>query len=165
MTDDPTKVFRSYTVINCGTLTPTEANWQALINAAKTQPFCAGILALARASQNYISAGKRSYGTGQELKNTLVTFEIDEADKTAALALLDQRATADGCAGNYATELAGVLQFEIRAAATSLGYTPTQASKLTVTLVNSTGCWDRDCAIQAVQAYLVTNDAVWHAPA
>lgn len=164
-TDDPTQVFRSYSIINAGTLNPTEAQWQSLIAAAKLQPFCAGIIAMARATQNFLSANIRSLGTGNVLKNTLAVFEVAAANKDTALALLDARALADGRQGNIPTELAGVLQFEIRAAAVALGYTQTAANKLTVSLINTTGQFDRDTANATAKAYLAANSAIWFAPA
>lgn len=158
------QVFRSYSDINVGILTPNEAQWTLLIGAAKQQPFCAGIIAMARACQNFLSASKRSLGAGYELKNTLAVFEVEETNKTAALGLLDTQAAAYGVAGNTADKLTGVLQHELRAAAVALGYGG-QATQLTVTLVNGVGYWDRDGAINTVQQYLIDNDAVWHAPA
>lgn len=164
MSDDPTQVLRLYFVIDVSTLAavPTEAQWQSLIQQAKTKPLAAAILGFARASQNFITAHKRALGTGL-MKYTLGVFEIEASQKAAALTLLNTEAAKDSVIGSATAKFAGTLQHELRQAAVDLGYTTTQANKLVVTVINAPGLFDRDSAMAAAQQYLADNDAVWHA--
>ncbi len=160
-TDDPAQVLRVYYTIDVSTLaaTPTEAQWQKLLNAASEKPLSAYINAHALTSENFISNTRRARGTGL-MKWTLGGFEISQAQKTAARAFLDTQAAVWGVSGTPKAEFKGVLQGELRQAATDLGYTTAQANKINVTVVNVTAL-DRTNAVADVKAYLVTNHAIW----
>jgi hypothetical protein len=162
--DDPLSVLRLYFVIDVSTLaaTPTEAQWHALITQTKTKMLSAGIIALARSTKNYINASFRAQGTGL-MKYTLGGFEINADDKDEALALLNSAATTYSVTGNATEKFAGCVQTELRAAALDLGYSAAQANKINVAVVNEPGAFDRASAIEAVQAYLAANAAVWYA--
>lgn len=155
--------LRIYFVVNSGTLTPTELQWTQFFQQAKTKPLASAILAAAKASQNFIAASKRSLGTGNVLKNTLCAFEVDSEDAAAVIAVLDAQAALRGISGTRTQKFVGCLQAEMREAVVDLGFTVNQANNLTVTLVNTVGQFTRDAAISAVQSYLATNSAVWHA--
>jgi hypothetical protein len=157
--DNPALVLRLYCVIDVSAMaaTPTEEQWQALIARTKRKPLASAIISFAKASQNYLSASFRSL----DAKRTLAWFEIDAADKSAALTTLNTQATADSVSGSVTAKFVGVLQYELRAAAVDLGYTQTQANKLVVTVVNDPGVFDRASAIEKVIAYLAANAAVW----
>jgi hypothetical protein len=155
---------RVYFVVNSGTLTPTEPQWLSFFNQAKTKPLAAAILAAAHSSQNFIAASKRSQGTGNVLKNTLCAFEIASENVAACIAVLNAQATIRGVSGTVAQKFVGVLVGEMRDSVVDLGFTVPQSQQLTVTLVNGVGSFDRMGAISAVQSYLATNDAIWHAP-
>lgn len=153
---------RVYFVIGTGTLpTPSEAQWISLVNQAKTKPLAAAILSAARAAQNFISASKRSQGVAALRKNTLCGFEVESNQVPAIQIVLDAQAAIRGVAGNNVAKFQGVLQGELQDSAIDLGYTVPQSAQLSVTVIN-TGSFARDLAIVAVQAYLVTNDAIWH---
>lgn len=154
---------RVYFVVNSGALTPTETQWRAFFQQAKTKPLATAILAAAKSSQNFIAASKRSQGTGNVLKNTLCAFEVASEEAAAVIAVLDAQAAVRGVTGTRTQKFVGVLQAEMREAVVDLGFTVNQATNLTVTLVNTVGQFTRDAAITAVQQYLLTNTAVWHA--
>lgn len=164
MADDPTQVLRVYFVVDVSAMAviPNEGQWQALVQAARGRSLCTAIIGFVRASQNDISLHKRAQGTGL-MKLTLGMFEIDIEHKQTALTVLNTIAASYNVTGTALAKFAGCLQKELRDAAVSLGYTTTQANKLTVTMLNPAGVFDRDGATQAVQAYLATNDAIWHA--
>lgn len=164
MADDPTQVLRVYFVVDVSAMAavPTEDQWRSLVQVARGRPLCTAIIGFVRASQNDISLHKRAQGTGL-MKLTMGVFEIDQDDKAAALTILNTIAASYSVTGTALVKFAGCLQKELRDAAVSLGYTTTQANKLTVTVLNPAGVFDRDGATQAVQAYLATNDAIWHA--
>lgn len=155
---------RVYFVVNSGTLTPSEAQWRNFFQQAKTKPLATAILAAAKASQNFIAASKRSQGTGNVLKNTLCAFEVASEDAATVIAVLDAQAATRGVTGTRTQKFVGVLQSEMREAVLDLGFTVNQANNLTVMLVNTVGQFTREAAIAAVQAYLITADAIWHTP-
>lgn len=145
----------------------TEANWIALNAAAKLQPLAAAILAAAqgRGAEKYVTAHKRSLNAAHLLLNTLVGFEVDRVEVDALLVVLDTQAALRGVVGNTRAKFVGVLQGEMQDGALSLGYTPANAAKLTVTLINADvpGTFSRDLAIQQAQDYLAENAAIWYA--
>lgn len=155
---------RVFFVISTGTLpSPSEAQWVSLVQKDKTQPLSAAVLAAARASQNYISASKRSY----DLKYTLCTFEVEDSQVAGITAVLDAQAALRGVAGTLKQKFTGVLQGELRDSAVALGYTVNQSNQLAVTLINNGG-FDRMVAIAATawpDGYLFINRALWYAPA
>jgi hypothetical protein len=153
---------RVYFVVNSGTLTPSELQWTQFFQQAKSKPLAAAILSAARSSQNLIGASKRSQGAGNLLKNTLCVFEIASENVAACVVVLNAQAVIRSVAGTMAQKFIGVLQAEMRDSVVDLGFTALQSQQLTVTLVNGVGTFTRAAAISAVQAYLVTNTAVWH---
>lgn len=155
---------RVYFIISTGTLpSPTEVKWGQLIQQDKTKPLSAAILAAARASQNYISASKRSF----DLKYTLCSFEVEDRQVAGITAVLNAQAVIRGVTGTLKQKFTGVLTGELRESALDLGYTVNQSNQLAVTLINNGG-FDRMTAIAAVawpDGYLALNAALWYAPA
>lgn len=156
--------LRVYLVIHANTVAiPTENQWQALMNATKGKPMASAIVLAARSACNHITVSKRNLGTNT-MRYTLGIFEIEDNQQAALLTLLDTQALAHNVTGSVRTKLAGVLQAELRAAATDLGY-GAQANNLTLTLVNAAiaNTFDVDVAVTQVQAYLAANAAIWYA--
>lgn len=162
MSDDPLQVLRIYFVIDVTTLaTPTEQQWQDLMRAARDKPLAAAIRGFARSSVGLLECSKRARGT-RLMQLTMCVFELDADHKAEALTILNAQATARGVSGTPMQKFAGVLQAELRESAVGLGYTTTQANKLTVTVINTPGVFTRMEAITAAQNYLANNDAIWH---
>lgn len=165
--------IRIYLDIGTGTLpSPSDVQWLALMGRARTKPLSAAILAAARAAQNFISATKRSQGTGQINKHTLVCFEVERDQVSAIQAVLDAQAALRSIVGNNFVKIPAVLLAELRDSAVDLGYTVAQANQLSVTLINQPGypqTWSRGYpdsgagAIPQAQAYLAARAAVWYA--
>lgn len=155
--------IRCYFAVNSGTLTPSEPQWVSFFQQARTKPLATAIINAARASQNFISASKRSQGAGNVLKNTLCAFEIASENVQACLNVLNVQAAIRGVTGTTTQKFVGVLQAEMREAVVDLGFTVLQSQQLTVTLVNTVGQFARDNAIAAVQSYLAANAAAWYA--
>lgn len=153
---------RVYFVVNAGTLTPTENQWTNFFQQARTKPLATAIMDAAQASQNRISASKRSQGSGAVLKNTLVAFEIASEFVSGCITVLNAQATLRSVAGTMSQKLIGVLQGEMRDSVVDLGFTVPQSQQLTVILVNTPGVFDRSAAIAAAQSYLAANDLIWH---
>lgn len=153
---------RVYFIIKT-TLNPSESAWLSLVQQEITKPLASAIITAARASQNFISASKRSYGTGYIRKWTLGGFEVDGEQVAAITALLNAQAIVRGVSGVLKQKFEGVLQAELREAAVDLGYTVPQSQTMTVTMVNGNGSFERYAAIAMVQAELVANAAIWYA--
>lgn len=154
---------RVYFVVNAGTLTPNESQWTSFFQQARTKPLATAIMDAAQASQNRISASKRSQGAGAVLKNTLCAFEIASEFVAGCITVLNAQAAIRGIGGSLSNKFVLVLQGEMRDSVVDLGFTVPQSQQLTVILVNTAGVFDRASAIAAAQAYLAANDAVWHA--
>lgn len=137
----------------------SEAQWQALMNAAKAQPFSSAVIQAVRAAQNQITANKRSQNPAHLRLYTVVGFEIDNADVDSLLVVLNAQAAIHGVAGTSVQKFQGVLQAELRAAALSLGYSGANANKLSVIQAIAT---DRATAIAQAQTYLANNAARWY---
>src|SRR3989304_4542512 len=133
--------LRCYFVINVGTLNPSEAAWQSLINEVQqpSYPMCYAIIAAARACQEFLHAHKRSYGVGYVRKNTLAGFEIESSQKTALIAILDAQAILRGCPGATRAELLCVLTGDLHDAGLALGYSEAQADQITITEMTMAG--------------------------
>jgi hypothetical protein len=140
----------------------SDSDWQELFAATKEQPLCASILGAARAAQEYITHRKRSQNANHLRLHTMLGFEINDNERDALLIVLDNEAAYHSVSGNTKAKFEGVLQAELRAAATGLGYP--QADKLHVTLINQdiANTFRRDVAIEQGQQYIRDNDAVWH---
>lgn len=166
MIDDPNQVLKIYGVIDVSAMadTPTEQQWIDLIKQVRTKPLISAILSYLISSQNDFSAHKRARGTSL-MKLCMFTFEVDQVDKTTLLSQLNTIASNEGVSGNATQKLQGCLQVELRSTAVDLGYTGTQANKLTVTILNTPGVFNRNNAITVVQQYLADNDLIWHAVA
>jgi hypothetical protein len=140
----------------------SDSDWQELFGATKEQPLCASILGAARAAQEYITHRKRSQNASHLRLHTMIGFEINDNQRDVLLTVLDNEATTHGVIGNEKAKFEGVLQAELRAAATGLGYP--QADKLYVTLINQDvpNTFRRDVAITQAQQYIRNNSGVWH---
>ncbi len=151
--------IKCYIVVNSGTLTPTENQWQQFFAQAATKVLASAIIQAARASQNYISATKRSQNASALLKNTLVVFEIDRDLVDDILAVVNAQATARGVSGTARQKFVGVLQVELREAGRDQGLTTPQSNQISMSVV---GYGLRADAIAAVQAYLAANTGIWY---
>lgn len=151
--------IKVFIVVNAGTLTPTEQQWQNFFAQAATKPLASAIIQAARASQNFISASKRSQGAAALLKNTLVVFEVDDSQVSAIVAVVNAQATARSITGTVQQKFVGVLLAELREAARDLGVSVANSNQITMTVV---GYGDRATAIAAVQAYLAANAGIWY---
>jgi hypothetical protein len=137
----------------------SEAQWQDLTQAAKTQPLSSAVIAAVRAAQNNITASKRSQNAAHLRLYTVVGFEIDRDDVDDLLIVLNAQAVIHNVTGSNVQKFQGVLQAELRAAALGLGYTQVQAGKLSVIQAIAT---DRQTAIQQAQTYLANNAEIWY---
>lgn len=148
-----------YIVVNAGTLTPTEQQWRDFFQQAATKPLASAILQAARASQNFISATKRSQGAAALLKNTPVVFEVDGQYVDDILVVVNAQAVIRGVNGTAQQKFVGVLQSELRESGRDLGLTTPQSNQISMTVV---GYGVRATAIAAVQAYLASNSGIWY---
>lgn len=137
----------------------TEQQWQTLMQATRLQPLSSAVIQAVRAAQNNITASKRSQNAAHLRLYTVVGFEINSADVEALLVVLNAQAVIHGVTGTNVQKFQGVLQAELRLAALGLGYTPTQANKLSVIQAIAT---DRQTAITQAQTYLANNAEVWY---
>jgi len=158
--------LRAYFVIHANIVTsPTENQWNTLLSTTKNKPMANKIRSVATSAPNFITATKRNLGTNTN-KYTLCIFQLEDQYQDEALAFLNTQADNRGIVGTTREKFAGVLQAELREAATDLG-TPysTMAGQLTVTLINAAiaNTFDVPIAIQQVQAYLAANAAIWYA--
>lgn len=141
------------------TAVPTDQQWRDLAQATKDKPLASAIMAAARASQNEIHMHKRCQGVGVVNRHALLVFEIDRQYRDALLAVLDAQAAARNVTGTARDKFEGVLTAELREGAVDLGFSQTQANRVSVTLV-SIGV--RGAAEDTVHAYLAANAAVWY---
>ncbi len=144
----------------------SNADWHTLMVATKSEPLSAAILVAAqgRGAQAFITTRKRSLNATHLRLHTMMGFEIDRADVDDLIVVLDEQAAIHNVSGNTKAKFEGVFQAELRIAAAGLGYTPTQQSKLHITLVNADipSTFERAVAIQQAQTYLADNAAIWH---
>jgi hypothetical protein len=160
MATDPIRV---YFIINTGTLSPNETQWNSLFQQMKVKTLEASILAVAqgRGAQCFITHNKRSQNAAHLLKNTLCGFEVDRAAVDDLLIVLNAEAALISATGTARAKFVAVLQNDMRVAARDLGYTVTQSNQLTCTVV---GFGARDVAIAEAQSYLAANGpAIWWA--
>lgn len=151
--------IKCYIVVNSGTLTPTEQQWQNFFNQAATKPLASAIIQAARASQNFIAATKRSQGAAALLKNTLVVFEVDSDYVDDIVVVVNAQATIRSVTGTAQQKFVGVLQAELREAGRDLGLTTPQSNQISMSVV---GYGTRQVAITAVQSYLAANAGIWY---
>jgi hypothetical protein len=152
--------IKTYIVVNSGTLTPTEPQWVSFFQQAKTKALAAAIITAARASQNFISAEKRSKNASALLKNAMIVFEIDDAFVADIVVVVNAQATIRSVTGTVQQKFVGVLLSELREAGRDMGLTTPQSNQITMSVV---GYGDRMTAITAVQAYLSANAGIWYA--
>jgi hypothetical protein len=151
--------IKVYIVVNSGTLTPTEPQWISFFQQLATKALSSAIVTAARASQNFISATKRSQNASALLKNTLVGFEIDDADVTSITAVVNAQATIRSVTGTLQQKFVGVLLAELRESGRDMGLTTLQSNQITMSVV---GYGNRDTAMTAVKAYLAANVGIWY---
>lgn len=149
-----------YIVVNSGSLTPTEPQWISFFQQARTKALASAIVTAARASQNFISATKRSQNASALLKNTLLVFEVDDQFIDDIVVVVNAQATIRSVTGTVQQKFVGVLLSELREAGRDMGLTTPQSSQITMSVV---GYGDRATAIAAVQAYLAANAGIWYA--
>ena len=152
--------IKCYIVVNAGTLTPTENQWVSFFQRAATKALASAILQAARASQNFISATKRSQNASALLKNTLVVFEIDAQFVDDIVTVVNAQASIRSITGTVQQKFVGVLQAELRESGRDLGLSVANSNQISMTVV---GYGLRATAIAAVQAYLAANAAIWYA--
>jgi hypothetical protein len=140
-------------------------DWDDLTAAALLQPMSAAIMAAApgRGAQCRIATRRHSANAAHLYLNLIMGFECHGDDVVALLDVLDEEAAAHGVVGSTRDKFAGVFQAELRAAAVGLGYTQTNADKLTVALINAgiDNTFRRNVAKQQAQAYIADNAAIW----
>lgn len=151
--------IKVYIVVNSGTISPTENQWRSFFQQLATKSLSSAILQAARASQNFISATKRSQNASALLKNTLVVFEVDDSDVNVIVAVVNAQATVRSVTGTVRQKFVGVLLAELREAGRDQGLTTPQSNQITMSVV---GYGDRATAIAEVQAYLAANAGIWY---
>ena len=139
---------------------PTDATWDRIFIATRTEPLAAAITAAVRQSNNKIE-WKINQATDAG-RRALVSFEIDSRDRTALLDVLDVEAIVHGVTGTNAEKFEGVILEEVRNGARSEDFSEAQVAQLTTTFVSINN--DRDTADAAAKAHIETgvNDARWH---
>ena len=150
--------IKCYIVVNAGSLTPTEPQWVNFFQQAATKALASAIQQAARASQNFISASKRSQGA--LLKNTLIAFEVDDEFLDDIVAVVNAQAVVRSVTGTVQQKFVGVLQAELREAGRDMGLTTPQSNQISMTVV---GYGNRTNAIADVQVYLAANASIWYA--
>ncbi len=164
MATDEIRVY-SYVFANFAAGSVSDAQWILLFGAAKNYPLSTAVLAAAqgRGAEKYITTHKRSQNAAYLRLYTLLGFEVDRSQVDALLVILNAQAALRSVTGTVMQKFTGVLTSELRDAAISLGYTTTNANKLSVTLINGNGTFSRLLAIEAAQAYLAANAGIWYA--
>lgn len=151
--------LKLYIVVNSGTLNPTENQWQNFFATAATKPLASAIVQAARASQEFVSATKRSQNAAALLKNTLVAFEVNNDYVPAIVTVINAQAALRSINGTTQQKFVNVLQAELREAGVAQGLTVPQSNQITMSVV---GYGDRATAISQVQAYLAANAGIWY---
>lgn len=155
----------AYLAIHADFVTPlTSADWRDVAaEAFVTGALWSEIMTRAGDEPNLIpSFHKFSQGVGEVNKWCLVRFDFSVTDATLLKNLLNTEAAARGITGNITVKTKGVLKAELQEAAmVAKGLSAAQAAKITIPdgIVES----DFITAKNAVAAYLVTHDAIWHA--
>lgn len=152
--------IRVYFVIHADTaVAPNENQWRALITQVKSAGLANTILQTARANQNLIHAHKRSQNAGHLNRYTLAVFEVDRANSAFLLTALDAEAGKRGVTGTARSKFEAILSSEIQEAARALGYSTTQAAKISTQII---AYGDRQTSIAAAQKYLRDNATIWY---
>jgi hypothetical protein len=140
---------------------PSEAQWLALVSAAKAKPTASAVLAAANGlgAEKYITAQKRSAGAGFVRRYTLAGFEVDDACIDSITTVVNAQAAVYGIVEpTLPARFVAVMEAELQEAATDLGY-GAQAANLTIPWY---AFGDRGVAIDAAQAYLAAQAAIWY---
>lgn len=150
--------IRCYLIIDASA-PRTDAQWGALKGAVRDKPMLAYFRSLCQ-THDLPQCQVLSRRNSLDNRYAMVRFVIMNSDKTAAVAQLNSLAAQYGVTGNAQQKFVGVIQFELRQAATDLGYTLTQANNLTCSIIGYDAN-DYQAAIAQASAYIATNAANW----
>lgn len=153
--------IRVYLLIDASA-TRAQGQWDALIQAAKNKPMILAVRNAANDNANPCNqVNVNLFSTNPVRRYVIGDFEIADPNIAALEAVCDSEVTAFNITGvtGYVQKFPAVIQAELRAAATDLGF-GALAPLLSVTLIGF-HLTDRLQAIAQAQAYLAANSAVW----